>query len=670
MKKILFLFSFLLVVGAVIAATSYTTHYDLCQPADGDEGWGDCYRSNNDIIDTQLYINSTGIQDHIDDPTGAHAATAISTTAGSLSCTSQTTVQAFLECLDEQVGSITGGTVVTTNTTQTITGAKTFTSILTATGGLNLSGALTLGSITDGVLKSDGSGNVSTGLVDLTSQVTGTLPIANGGTGASSFTSARIPYYDGSTLVDSTNLYFSSNTLKTNALQIGTNDAGSVTTSNGVFSVLSADNSASRPALTIIENSASINGKPSLQLRKRNDTSDVSNGDVLGTLSFQGYLSGSYNNLGKNARGNAAIEAVVDGAPSTQVPGRLNFYTGTSTANPSIRMHIDTSGNVNIAGLTASQFVKTDASKNLVSHPAIDLASSDVTGLLPYSNGGTNASTSWTQGSILFAGASSLAEDNSNLFWDDSNNRLGIGLTTPSVALHLQSGSGAPNYLRVGSVSSSSGFDFGIDSGGIANITNNSNTNLNISTNALQRLRVTSSGSVVVGNSSSALATNATDGFLYVSTSAGAPAGTPTTQTGSAPIHIDTTNNDFYFYSGSQWRKAGGAVSVTGSRQTGTSISVGTQISPTSGQNNLVFVAGNGGAVTVTASPPIVTSSIAVGTSVRVCGTSDTNTVTYTSGTSLVLNGDAILGKDDCLSVDYMGSDGSNSAYVETGRNF
>jgi hypothetical protein len=54
-----------------------------------------------------------------------------------------------------------------------------------------------------------------------------------------------------------------------------------------------------------------------------------------------------------------------------------------------------------------------------------------------------------------------------------------------------------------------------------------------------------------------AIATNATDGFLYVSTCAGTPTGTPTTLTGTAPIVIDTTNNKLYFYSGGAWRDAG-----------------------------------------------------------------------------------------------------------------
>jgi hypothetical protein len=61
-------------------------------------------------------------------------------------------------------------------------------------------------------------------------------------------------------------------------------------------------------------------------------------------------------------------------------------------------------------------------------------------------------------------------------------------------------------------------------------------------------------GSVIIGTA--AIATNATDGFLYVPTCAGTPTGTPTTFTGSAPLIVDTTNHKLYFYDGS-WRDAG-----------------------------------------------------------------------------------------------------------------
>jgi hypothetical protein len=68
--------------------------------------------------------------------------------------------------------------------------------------------------------------------------------------------------------------------------------------------------------------------------------------------------------------------------------------------------------------------------------------------------------------------------------------------------------------------------------------------------------RITATGSFVAG-AQAALATTATDGFLYVPTCAGTPTGVPTAITGMAPIVVNTTNNKLYFYSGGAWRDAG-----------------------------------------------------------------------------------------------------------------
>lgn len=44
----------------------------------------------------------------------------------------------------------------------------------------------------------------------------------------------------------------------------------------------------------------------------------------------------------------------------------------------------------------------------------------------------------FTQGSVLFAGAGgAVSQDNTNLYWDDVNNRLGVGTSTPAVPLHV-----------------------------------------------------------------------------------------------------------------------------------------------------------------------------------------------------------------------------------------
>lgn len=59
--------------------------------------------------------------------------------------------------------------------------------------------------------------------------------------------------------------------------------------------------------------------------------------------------------------------------------------------------------------------------------------------------------------------------------------------------------------------------------------------------------------SVVLG--SAAIATNSTDGFLYVVSGAGTPTGIPTTFTGRVPIYLDTTNSQLWLYLGGAWKQ-------------------------------------------------------------------------------------------------------------------
>lgn len=70
---------------------------------------------------------------------------------------------------------------------------------------------------------------------------------------------------------------------------------------------------------------------------------------------------------------------------------------------------------------------------------------------IPQYSGGASIGgtiTGGTTGSVLFINpTNTLAQDNANFFWDDTNNRLGIGTSTPSAILH-----------SVGSVTASGGF--------------------------------------------------------------------------------------------------------------------------------------------------------------------------------------------------------------------
>jgi hypothetical protein len=105
-------------------------------------------------------------------------------------------------------------------------------------------------------------------------------------------------------------------------------------------------------------------------------------------------------------------------------------------------------------------------------------------GTLGVANGGTGTATAFTAGSVVFAGASGVySQDNANLFWDDTNNRLGIGTSSPDSKLHVEGTGG----LRIG---------FG---GASINYYNaDSHLFFNGALNA-ERMRITSAGGLAVG---------------------------------------------------------------------------------------------------------------------------------------------------------------------------
>ena len=57
-------------------------------------------------------------------------------------------------------------------------------------------------------------------------------------------------------------------------------------------------------------------------------------------------------------------------------------------------------------------------------------------GTMPVSKGGTG-NISYTNGSVLFSDGTNIAQNNNQLFWNNSTNRLGVGTNTPSVPLEV-----------------------------------------------------------------------------------------------------------------------------------------------------------------------------------------------------------------------------------------
>jgi hypothetical protein len=60
-------------------------------------------------------------------------------------------------------------------------------------------------------------------------------------------------------------------------------------------------------------------------------------------------------------------------------------------------------------------------------------------GTMPVSKGGTGNS-SYTAGSVMFSDGTNIAQNNSGLFWDNSNGRLGIGTNSPTAKLNIAGG--------------------------------------------------------------------------------------------------------------------------------------------------------------------------------------------------------------------------------------
>jgi hypothetical protein len=154
-------------------------------------------------------------------------------------------------------------------------------------------------------------------------------------------------------------------------------------------------------------------------------------------------------------------------------------------------------------GVTSFSAGTTGLTPNTATTGAITLA-----GTLGVANGGTGTNTAFTAGSVVFAGASGVySQDNANLFWDNANDRLGIGTATPLVRLNVEGGdfllrggiidigptAGANGAGRISTVRGGDGVSGNLIFG-----------TLNSSAAMVERMRIDGSGSVGVGVTPSA----------------------------------------------------------------------------------------------------------------------------------------------------------------------
>lgn len=226
------------------------------------------------------------------------------------------------------------------------------------------------------------------------------------------------------------------------------------------------------------------------------------------------------------------------------------------------------------------------------------------------------------------------------------------------------------------------------DAAGTGNVLSNI-VNTNISSSAAiaySKLATLTSANIIVGNGSNVATSVAVTGDISL-TNAGVTAYSGTVPaskggTGQTSLTLNNvllgngtsavqfvapgTSGNVLTSNGTTWSStapASGAPSIVGSTGTPTAITAGGGVT-FSGTNysNTNFITGSGGAVTVTANPQI-TAATSVGQMLHLIGQSNSNTVTFSDGTGLSLNGTWVAGLQSVLNLEWDGT-----VWVETSR--
>jgi hypothetical protein len=151
---------------------------------------------------------------------------------------------------------------------------------------------------------------------------------------------------------------------------------------------------------------------------------------------------------------------------------------------------------------------------------------------------GTTPIASGTIGRVLFEGTGNVLQQSGNLFWDSTNNRLGIGTSTPSSQIDVfesnpiistriaSTGIGKFNYLNSAGTSEFAGIHLNAFSGEMRMYTNTTYFPTFYSSNA-ERMRIATTGNVLINTTTDAgfnLDVNGTarvSGILSVSSATG-----------------------------------------------------------------------------------------------------------------------------------------------------
>jgi hypothetical protein len=251
---------------------------------------------------------------------------------------------------------------------------------------------------------------------------------------------------------------------------------------------------------------------------------------------------------------------------------------------------------------------------------------------LAMSRGGTGSS-SFSAGSIPFSDGTSLTQDNSNLYFDDTNNRLGLGITSPQNRIHIDAGTGTASSIQfsAGATTGQSATDgtlIGIQADGSFRLLNQdtdfSNFLLHTGLNGVTQLGANAGARVEIATTvatqprirsvdgqsllvSGFNRTTGTGSGTSVTVSGGDQASDVASPTGSATLRGGLNSVASSAFSGGAASVLGGNANGTGSTGNGGSISItsGSSVGGASGSiaitGALANGSGAGGNITLTA---------------------------------------------------------------------
>jgi hypothetical protein len=252
----------------------------------------------------------------------------------------------------------------------------------------------------------------------------------------------------------------------------------------------------------------------------------VANNDFLGTISFVG---DDGTDLGSSG---AQITCLVDGTPgANDMPGRLTFSTtADGNASPTERMRITSAGLVGIGTSAPGKLLEvsssTDATIRINDPATIGTANRYIGGVEYYTNdssGGAKVACSIKGYHVDISGNGRLQFATGNettAMTIDGSQRVGIGTTSPGYALDISSadttaGLGYAARIRANATAGAGSLQFtdsavttqygfiGFGTNGVGLIqADGASSRLAFATNSTERLRIDSSGRLLVGTSS------------------------------------------------------------------------------------------------------------------------------------------------------------------------